>query len=147
MCKHFIHIILELSKPSHMTCNLKITKLTSHLEAYSSCYTRRGSSSNQSIPSTSTHYLRSSEAIQIITTHMDHLYIKTRYPLARHVTPNSNSIIHSCISWPFVANMFIWVYRVFTLNLLHQIMHIHDLIMLRSVRVLSCSSRTISLYT
>ena len=83
LCKHITYIICELSKPSHTTCNLKITKSTSHLGARCSCYTRRGLEAFQSIPNTSTHSIRSSEAIQIITTQLDHFYIKIWFPLAR----------------------------------------------------------------
>ena len=71
LCKHITYIICELSKPSHTTCNHKITKFICHFEAWCSCYTRRGFRALQFIPSTSTHSIRSSEAIQIITTLLD----------------------------------------------------------------------------
>ena len=73
LCKHITYIIFELSKPSHTTCNHKFNKFKSHLEAWCSQHTRSNSRAFQSIPSITTHYWRLSEAVQSITTHLEHL--------------------------------------------------------------------------
>ena len=69
-CRHIIYNILKLSKHLCTTCNLKFIKFICHLKPWCSQHTRRSSGAFQFIPNFTTHYLRSSEVIPIITSHL-----------------------------------------------------------------------------
>ena len=64
------HIIFGLSKHLTTIWNIRIMKFICHLKPWCSCHTRRSSRPFQFIPSISTHSIRSSEVVPIITTHL-----------------------------------------------------------------------------